>query len=419
MTMRKGRPGKLSGIFQKNQRALKDFLLSFIAYALPTAVLQFAVYPLVAAVAGTEENGLFLTMLNVVRLCVSVLVAPLANLRLLSKNDCTDRPKLERNFNFLFLCAVVVSAAVTVTGNLCYREKPDLFACLRLLAVLGLLCAHDYYAIAFRVIIRYKLLLVDNLLIVLGYAAGSVLFWLTGWWELIFLCGYGLGLLFVLLRSDLWRKGIHGSGARQLMPGYGQLCTSSGLTNATVYCDKLLIYPILGGSAVSVYNAASVVSKVMAIVSVPVRNVLLSYLVDVEKLNASSKKLRKVAVATTIGAVVLYGSFYLASLILCRLLYPQYYQEAIGYVPMILLAVLLETVAGVVNVILLRFGKTSLQVVVSAVKIGVYLLAVLASTLLRSGLQGFCVAILLADAAQLLLASGFLLRVLRKQPDSE
>jgi len=83
------------------------------------------------------------------------------------------------------------------------------------------------------------------------------------------------------------------------------------------------------------------------------------------------------------------------------------------------LAVLLETVAGVVNVILLRFGKTSLQVVVSAVKIGVYLLAVLASTLLRSGLQGFCVAILLADAAQLLLASGFLLRVLRKQPDSE
>ena len=50
------------------------------------------------------------------------------------------------------------------------------------------------------------------------------------------------------------------------------------------------------------------------------------------------------------------------------------------------------------NIALLRFAKTGVQTIISALKLAVYLVAVLIlSVLLKTGLWGFCIAILLAD----------------------
>lgn len=381
------------------KRPIQDLIYSFAAYALPTFMLQFIIFPLIAGRLSSEDNGLFLALFNAVRLCVSLFIVPLANVRLLKKKECIAEPNCEKSFNFLFLIATGISAAlVFILGLFYYRwtfEPRDLIL---LIAVLLLLSAHDYYSITFRIHITYKCILFDNLMIVSGYLVGIGLMLLFGYWELIFICGYACGLLYTLWKSKMWRSGVTSCTNKETVTQYSQLCVSSGLNNATTYCDKMLIYPLIGGYSVSVYNAAAVVSKLMSLISVPLRNVFLSYIVDVDKILISKRKQKQVKLLIICGTGVIYGCFYVASVILCRILYPQYFDAALRCIPIILLAILFETYAGLLKVYLLRFEKTILQVRTSCMKVILYLLCVLVMNVVCDlGLKGFCISILIAD----------------------
>lgn len=398
MKMRLRLPGKGGGM-------IKDFAFSFIAYALPTVALQFAVQPLIASRAGVETNGLFLSLFNAIKLCVTVLISTLANTRLLEKRNCIEDKAWDKSFNLLFIACSLLSAAVMVGFSLFYQgTSASMWDYLRLFAVVVLLCAHDFYAIAFRVEINYKNILIDNSLIVLGYGIGLFLFWQFGCWEYVFICGYAVGLGFVLCKTNAWRAGIGIKTIKNILPRYAPLCGANGLGSATIYCDRLLIYPMVGGYAVSVYNAAAVVSKVISVVTTPVVNVLMSYIVDKDGISVKKKTMRKLILFSIVGVAVAYGGLYLASTILCNLLYPQFYADALQYIPIILAAMVLDTLANVFNVVLMRFSKTSLQLIRSVVKIAVYLGSVFLLTgLLKMDLLGFCLAILLADGAKFVL----------------
>ncbi len=388
------------------KRPVLDFFYSFTAYALPTFMLQFIILPLIAGHLSSEDNGLFLALFNAIRLCVSLFIVPLSSIRLLKKKECISEPHYDKGYNFLFILVTGISAVIVLLLGLFYYGRTlNVYDVIRLLAVLLLLSAHDYFSIVFRINITYKSILIDNLMIVLGYLLGIGLMLKYGYWELIFISGYSFGLLYTLLKSKLWRKGIKPIVKKEVVKEYSQLSVSSGLNNATTYCDKMLIYPLIGGYSVSVYNAAAVVSKMMSLISVPLRNVFLSYIVDADNISVSSNMRKKVKLVVFGGSAVIYGGFYLASIILCRILYPQYFEAALRYIPIILLAILLETYAGLLKVYLLRFEKTVLQVVMSCIKVSLYLACVLLlNGICNFGLLGFCVSILIADGVHFIMA---------------
>ncbi|MBE6564078.1 MAG: hypothetical protein E7655_02225 [Ruminococcaceae bacterium] len=406
----------------KIKRPVVDLLYSFTAYALPTFALQFLILPFIAGQLTAEKNGLFLALFNAVRLCVSLFIIPLSNIRLLKKKECLAEPSGEKGFNFLFLLVTALSSLIVmVLGLFYYGWIFDFSAMLRLIAVLLLIAAHDYFSIAFRINLTYRFILIDNVLIVLGYLLGIGLMWKLGHWELIFICGYAFGLAYTMFKSNLWRRGVKADVNKETVSKYCQLSVSSGLNNATTYCDKMLIYPLIGGYSVSVYNAAAAVSKLMSLISVPLRNVFLSYIVDRDAIFLPGEKRKKLLGIVLGGTAFLYGGFYLASLLLCRLLYPQYFAAAIGYIPIILLAILFETYAGLLKVYLLRFENTVLQVVTSCVKIVLYLFGVLMlNVVFDCGLMGFCLSILLADSVHFLIVLFFFAKnVKNKREDAK
>ena len=166
------------------KRPIIDLIYSFVAYSLPTCVLQFIVLPFIARQLSSEDNGLFLTLFNAIRLFVSLLIVPLSNIRLLKKKECVAEPQLEKEFNFLFLLGTSISGVcVLLLGMFYYEWTFSTFEMMRLLAVLLLLAAHDYFAIAFRINITYKSILIDNLMIVFGYLLGLLLMLKFGYWE--------------------------------------------------------------------------------------------------------------------------------------------------------------------------------------------------------------------------------------------
>ena len=405
---------------QIKKSPVKDLLYSFVAYALPTAALQFVIMPLIAKRLLPEANGLFLTLFNIVRLCVSLFVIPLSSIRLLKKKDCVSDSQVEKGFNFVLLVAVGLSAVIVLLlGAFYYGSGVSAGALLRLLIVLLLISAHDYFIVAFRIDFAFRSILLDNVVIVLGYMLGLVLMLKFGYWELVFISGYSFGLMYTLLKTDMWRKGVALTLDKKTLAEYGQLGASSGLNHATTYCDKMLIYPLIGGYNVSVYNAAAVVSKMMALVSVPLRNVFLSYIVDTDKVSVPKKK-RLMMLAVLGGTVVLYGGFYVASILFCRILYPQFFEVALRYIPVILLAILFETYAGLLKVYLLRFEKTVLQTVMSFIKLTLYLGGVFVlNGICAFELMGFCFAILIADSVHFLIVLVCFLRSLKNKMGEE
>ena len=60
-----------------HKKILIDFIYSFVAYGLPTVVLQFVIQPLIAGRTTADANGLFVTLFNVVKLMAGVFIVPL------------------------------------------------------------------------------------------------------------------------------------------------------------------------------------------------------------------------------------------------------------------------------------------------------------------------------------------------------
>lgn len=386
---------------REHKKILIDFIYSFAAYALPTIVLQFVVQPVIAARASSAENGLFIVLFNVIKLMISIFIMPLANLRLIKKQECEQTFALNSFFNFLFIIAISLTGLVGSILNGFYRNfTPDFGDIIRLLIILVLMGLHDYFSIAFRLVLNFKKIVIDNVLIVIGYGIGTVLFLKIGYWELIFICGYLLGSIYVLVNTNLWKSSPGTKEGKFLTRQYSELSASDLLKNSSTYCDRLIIYPILGGYDVSVYNAAAVVSKAISVVSSPLRNVLLSYIVNRNELSISRKKSKKYLPLIILAFIAVFLLFWGGSILACKLLYPKYAASAFPYIPLICFAILAETCGAILNIALLRFAKTQVQTIISAIKLGVYLVAVIIlSVVLNTGLWGFCFAIFFADIA--------------------
>jgi len=398
-------------VIGKYKKVLTDVLYSIVSYALPTVMLQMVAQPFIAAKLTGAQNDLFLTLLSAVRLGVNVFISALANFRLLEKNKCQEDPQHEKRINFMFCIACTLCALLAGGLSIVYCGGVDWSVLLMVILVAVLISFHDYYVICFRVNIDYRKVLIDNTLIVAGYGVGLLCFSIVPRWELVFISGYLFGSVYVIASSDMWKKGTDRKVSGTLYGKYAALSASSALNNSITYCDKLLMYPMLESGSVSSYNAASVVSKIISLVTVPLRNVLLSYVVNRKKLEITRKHLVMFLMAILGGCLVLYAGGFGMSHLLCNLLYPMYYGAAKMYIPIIMLTIIFESLASLGKIVLMPFAKASLQTLLSAVKLGVYvLMIILLEFVFRLELLGFCLASLLANTAMMVCVFGHLLK---------
>jgi len=392
---------KIGKIIKEHSKIIKDFLYSFIAYALPTIVLQFVIQPMIASKISADDNGLFIALFNVLKLLIGVLIMPLANMRLLKKKKVENNLQLNSFFNYLFIIVVSLSIIVGTILNCSYRHFAISFRDIISFAIILILMSiHDYFMIAYRIVLDYKKIVIVNIAVVIGYGIGMWGFIITKHWELIFIVGYLFGSIYIMSTSSLWKsKPIRQVDDREsVIKGYRELSASAFLTNASTYCDRLIIYPILGGYDVSVYNAAAIVSKAISVLSAPLRNVLLSYIVNRDSLIIKGGKIKNIIFVYVGAFAVVFGMFYAFSIVACNFLYPKYAIDAKPYIPIIIAAIMLETTGAILNIALLRFANTKIQTLNSALKMATYLLfIVLFSVVMKMGLLGFCLAILFAD----------------------
>lgn len=369
----------------------KNLVLNFASYALPTVVLQFVVQPIIARRLGVDLNGQYLTLMSLNYFLIGVTAAVLNTVRMLQEEEY-QKKGIRGDFNFFFLIYALILAVIMPIGYILYTGTINILEIAFYLLIGLLYLYHDYIFAQYRLRMQFNKILINNGILVVGYFLGIICFiYVFPYWQIIYIIAYLMGGIYDFLNTDFIREPIHITPLfKTTLSKIGSLTVANSLNSSITYFDKLLLYPILGGASVSIYNTASLVGKILILVSAPLNSLLLSYLVKMDSFNLKTVKrhLWKIVLVLIIG----YAFCVVIGYPLTSFLYPQWAEQSHIYIPITVAANLFILVGNLVNTILIRFYKTSFQMIVQAFNVTLYL--VISLSFLRFwGLLGFSVGV--------------------------
>lgn len=379
-------------IIAKYQRFGVDVLLNLVGTFIPIAALQLLIYPGMARTMSSDEYGLMQSLMSIVYLCGGTFGGALSTYRLVSVYEY-ERRGLEGDFQPLFLLSeVLVLVVLPIAASLLYVGDVTLLT-VALVSVIGILCcAANYLEVGFRLKIDFRRILESKVALCIGYLVGYLLFIRFSCWELAMLLGMLFQVAYLVANTSLMgeplvKTELFGSS----VASFTSLSVSSLLSKALTYIDKVFIYPLLGGTAVSIYYAANLLGKLVMQALEPIDKVMLSYLA---KRSFVDKATWKIAILVgTVFCAAGYVFCLLASGLVLEVLYPQWKVEAMRLVPVSTLTLCISALTSFLNPFALKTVSPRSQILFNATSLACYaaLVFVLVPML---GLVGSCLALL-------------------------
>lgn len=383
----------------KKTGLIRQFIYNIMATALPTIVLQLVILPLIAQKLNGDAYGLVLTIIATVMMFAAGIGNVLNNVRMLSDNEYKEKG-LTGDFGILFIIGIAAVNIITI-GSLWYYEVEGFMAYVLTLFLANAMFTKEYYIVRFWIDLDYFRILICNLICVAGYIVGLGIFWLGGEWQYTYIIGNVASLIYILKKYSI-SKPFWGKTTLLIQTSkmFCVLTISTILNRALQYVDRLLLYPMLGGEEVSVYYVSTLIGKTISIALGPVNTFLLSQL-------AKRKKMGKAAFWQVLGistglCAIAYCVCLFAVQPLLSILYPQWVEQSMHYVPITTVTAMLTAASMVISPIVLRFCNVNWQIVINGLCFIIY---VAGSLILLNffGLMGFCVGGMLANMVSLCL----------------
>lgn len=387
-----------NNFFFRNQKILRkagwDVCLNIVANLMPVICLQFIIQPSLANLLGAEHNGLYLTIISLVHFVVLITSSPLNSTRLLMDGEYKEK-KLSGDFNLFLVFFSIINLFVIFSGNAFYNDKNLLLDNILVCLLSSIWMVKDYLIVQYRITLQYYQIFFNNILISSGFIVGLFCMTYFPHWQIIFIAGYGLGLSHVLLTTSLITEPLTKTS---LFPEAKKKLFSLAMANIlnviAISFDRLFLYPIIGGTLVSVYYSSTVISKIMTLLSAPLSNVCLSYAVKQDKI--SPKLFNVVIVFSFMAGIIGYFICLKISGPLLHYLYPQWAVESLRLVPVTVGVAMFELIVTVVNPLLIRFCDIRWQIKIQASYLLLY--SLLSLILLHFwGLFGFSIGVLFAS----------------------
>ena len=392
----------------KKKKIILDMAINIVASVLPVFFLQLWILPNVSRRIGDDRYGLVVTLVALLSVIPATFGNVLNNIRLLKEEEYKEHG-VEGDFNCLLLISETLSFFLVAIISGFYLGSFDFIQILLLGLVAVLWLAREYFVVTFRIRLNYIAILIDDVILSIGHVVGWCVFIFTDAWQFIYIIGYLFSLTYILFNTSLYHEKLiktkfFNSTAKDSI----LLLFSNILNRLMTYADKLLLYPLLGGALVSIYYSASIFSKIASLAITPITSVILSY---ISKIKQKPDKLFSTTfyISSVICAVVYFGCLVLGRPIL-SMIYPQYVNEAVKYIPLTSAAMVFSTLSTVINPFILRFFDMNWQIKVNTVSLVVYVL--LSYVFLKLfGLYGFCIGVMLTN----ILRTTFLIYIYKKK----
>lgn len=387
-------------VTDKKKRVATDMLINLVGTGLPLVALQLIVYPIVARTIDADAYGRMQSLISVIFLISGTIGGALSTTRLIHQYDYQEKEQTG-DFSILNIGSLAGVAIITPIVICVYLEKIDLYE-LFLITVISILNYSELYLeVGLRLKIDYKKIFINKLIGAIGYLIGYVIFRVTLDWHYIFICAYLFQTLYCihftkLIQEPLCKTPEFLSTTRS----YGNITIANSFNKSLTYFDKILLHPLLGGEAVSVYYAANIFGKLVLQVLEPITNVVLSYLSKERKVSRSVW-----AITIPIGitfCAAMYVFCLLVSRFVLTILYPQFVDDAMKLVPVSTLSLCVSSFVNIIHPLALKSIRTNRQIIISGA--GLLCYVVLASSLYQTyGLMGCCFALLTSYTVKLAL----------------
>lgn len=373
-----------------NKKFIFDFIINIVTSMVPMAVLQLIVLPYLGKVIEPDKYGTILTLTSIVYIIPQTLGNSLNNTRLIHQNEYAKQEPYS-DYQLLF---GITNALSLVSCIACYFIVGAELTALDVIffAIFGLLWAsNEYLTVIFRLDLDYISYLINNVILSAGYLLGLLLFQWLHYWQLIYIVGLLFCVIFIALRKRkfVFERGKISPLLKKTVCTQGFLVIAGGVNSVYNYLDRLLILPILGGLAVSVYYSATVFTKLISLLLGPLSTVILSYLsrndkADVKKFNF--------ALLVGIGvAIVGYVICIFIGKYILLLLYPQYKDAALEYIYVTSAVSMLGIIFSLLNPFVLKYCQRVYQIVINVVGLAVYI-GVALLLINQMGIWGVCIA---------------------------
>ncbi len=375
-------------LFKPKKKIIFDICLNVVAAALPVAMLQLFIYPQVAKTLGGDDYGLMLTIYSIWIMVNNSLGNVLNNIKLLRYPQYRAIGE-DGDISLLLRQWLAASAAIVFVVICLYFGGFSLLHGFLGCIVGILIFLKAYLEVGFRIKLNFCNILINNALLSIGYLIGYYIFQITGIWEFIFLVGYLFSCIFCEIKTQILKeKARKTSIFTEVCKDSYSLVIAAVINNLINYADKLVLYPLMGGTVVSIYYTATILGKITGMLTGPINSVVLSYISrwDKSRANLFSKVLAIGSVIIVVG----YGFTLLISKPILCILFPQWVDEVMEIIPITTVAIMLTFLISFLQPFVMKFCKMKWQIGISAVGSISYFLSALILWKFF-GLIGFCV----------------------------
>lgn len=295
-----------------------DLILSVGAMVLMNSVIQFVLYPYLTDKMGADRFGVVIYLLAVISVVGSFgTAANFSRMVVSSKQSYTNG-----DYNRFFVWVLLISSAVAAVALVAF----DCFTPVYYIgyAILMFVTILRYYGdVEFRQACNFKGYFVFYACVSVGYLLGAATYRFTGSWLVAMLMGEGLAIAFVAIRGSIFKPPFFkkSENYKENTKSVWALVAANLVNGIVLNADRILVMVFVGSFEVTVFYVATLIGKIIALVTVPLEGLVISYLNKFE-----GKLSYKIYFGFSAGllalAVLMIGAGTLASHILVPLMYP-------------------------------------------------------------------------------------------------
>ena len=357
-------------------------------------ILQLVVYPWLNRKMGSEPLGALLYIMGLVAIvCVSI-----------GQSLSTGRLVVRREADVTngdYDCAILIFSAIGIAASLFIARK-SLTGPLDIVLTIALFLftiLRYYGDVEYRLSLKYRGYFIYYSAVGVGYLAGILLYRATGLWQLIFVTGEGIGILYLALTGQVFRGFLKRSEFFPLvMRRESFLVCSYLLTNFSLNIDRIVLNRTLGDLAVTQYYVVSLIGKTLVLLVAPVNTIIISFMTK-RGVRLNRKQFLLYSAAGFAVALVFFIASQIATPIFVRLFYPDLYASVRPLVTVVNLSQILGLLSMYLFMIVLTFTSEKWQFALQLAHLGILMLCIF--LMLPAGLAGFSRAVLVANAIRI------------------
>jgi len=356
-------------ILEKIKGITGDLIYSMLGLVVMNGVIQLVLYPFLNNRLGAEEFGRVLTMISLVAIMGSTFGTAANYSRMVSHTKKTDS---NGDYNIFLLIIAAVSIVVSLAGMFWLGTGGAVyFIGYYLLMVITVM---RYYGdVEFRLNVNYKRFLVYYLTISAGYLIGIVCFIFTGSWILAMLVGEMLAVGYVVVTGSIFRKPLI-KPSEHFKANFVSFALLSGtelIATLILNADRIMLQAFAGGTAVTVFYAATLIGKMVSLVSMPLNGVIIGHLARYDgKLKDST--FVKLCGGSVLLSLLLNVLCVGVSYIFVGIMYADIFEIAEPYFWLANLGQVFYFVSNTLTVVLLRFTDEKYQLYINLIYLAVF-----------------------------------------------